>query len=331
MASNIEHEYDSDNSDAEFVPDYNMVDLSDFRLTKGGELAGGSWEFTIEHCHDENISLQFALPHFKVGDKIEIEETSKNGFCRMKLDPSESKHLNFQKWIMNVETWIVTQLINNYNDWFGHLYEKGGPFEGRQRPPPNVIKDMYHPMIDEEGLFCSRVHIRKGEYELQLMTKDEEKIKNIADVKNCNVVPLVELKGVFMKPRGYNPDVVLRGIVMINNDDEADEVVEKTDFKLFHTEDDEEQYAYYDYATEDDDTVVSEGEGFTDDEEEEAEEEAEEEVEKEVGTEDVADGTSVSEKCDEETLRKLLERQEITKKQALEAEDEYKRYVHMGR
>ena len=66
MASNVEEDYDSD---TELVPDYDMVDLNDFKLVKGDELAGGSWESVIEHLRDESRSLQFALPAFKVGDK----------------------------------------------------------------------------------------------------------------------------------------------------------------------------------------------------------------------------------------------------------------------
>ena len=65
--------------ETELVSDFDMIDLSDFKLTKGDELAGGSWESIIEHVRDENISLQFALPPVTIGD-LNIQTTSKNGF-----------------------------------------------------------------------------------------------------------------------------------------------------------------------------------------------------------------------------------------------------------
>ena len=80
----------------------------------------------------------------------------------------------------------------------------------------------------------------------------EQKMIGLDSIKNCNVVPLVEVKGVFMKPRSYNPDIVLRGLVTIPS---AKKNVESPkDFCLFHTEDKSDSYAYYDYATEDEDT-----------------------------------------------------------------------------
>lgn len=314
MSAVIDNEYDSD---AEYVPDFDMVNLNDFRLTKGEELAGGSWEFNVEHCHDDDISLQFAMPQFTVGDQVDIQDTSKNGFYRVKLDPSNSKHLNFQNWIMKVETWLVSQLVNNYNVWFGYLYEQGAPFEGRKPPPPEVIKNMYHPMIDEEGIFCSRVHIRKGKYEIQMMDKDQNKL-TLDDVKMCEVVPLVELKGVFMKPRGYNPDVVLRGLVRIDAES-SEEDITNTEYKLFHTDENEKDYRYFDYATADENTE-SEAE-FTDDDDDDEEEESEDDEDENKNDEEN------DEEYDEETIRKLLERQEIAKKQALDAEAEYNRYI----
>ena len=111
-------------------------------------------------------------------------------------------------------------------------------------------------MIGEENIFCSRVHIRKGNYQIQCMDTDQNMI-SLESIQNCNVVPLVEVKGVFMKPRGYNPDIVLRGLVKIPS-------VTKTttpnsdDFRLFHTTDKDDSYAYYDYATEDEDTDCEE-------------------------------------------------------------------------
>tara|TARA_X000000368_G_scaffold29305_1_gene21963 strand:+ start:2728 stop:3864 length:1137 start_codon:yes stop_codon:yes gene_type:complete len=253
MASNVEEDYDSD---TELVPDYDMVDLNDFKLTKGDELAGGSWELPVEHKRDDTLCLQFALPVFRIGDSVDIQTASKNGFFRVQLDDSNTKHSDYKQFINKLEVWLVSQIVNNHDKWFGYMWQTGGPLEGYTRPSPSAIKNMYHPMIGDDNIFCSRVHIRKGNYQLQCMDTDQNMI-SIESIQNCNVVPLVEVKGVFMKPHGYNPDIVLRGLVKIppatktttpNNDD----------FRLFHTTDKDDSYAYYDYATEDEDTDCEE-------------------------------------------------------------------------
>tara|TARA_B100000073_G_C23743131_1_gene574336 strand:- start:4759 stop:5955 length:1197 start_codon:yes stop_codon:yes gene_type:complete len=252
MASNVEEDYDSD---TELVPDYDMVDLNDFKLVKGDELAGGSWESVIEHLRDESRSLQFALPAFKVGDNLDIETASKNGFFRVTLLDNEPKHVQFKKFIDTLETWLVSQIVNNHDQWFGHMWNENGALSGKPKPSPNKIKEMYHPIIDDDNVFCSRVHIRtrgnKSSYEVQCMDSEQNLIP-LDSIKNCNVVPLVEVKGVFMKPRGYNPDIVLRGLVTIPEEKKND--TSDTDFCLFYTDDKEEQFQYTDYATEDEDT-----------------------------------------------------------------------------
>ena len=88
--SSFSNENDSDD-ETEYVSDFNMIDLSDFRLVKGDELAGGSWETCIEHILDENISLQFALPPIKLDGGLDIQRASKNGFFRIKLDENQEK------------------------------------------------------------------------------------------------------------------------------------------------------------------------------------------------------------------------------------------------
>ena len=60
-----------------------------------------------------------------------------------------------------------------------------------------------------------------------------------------------------MKPRGYNPDIVLRGLVKIPSVTKTN-TPNSDDFRLFHTTDKDDSYAYYDYATEDEDTDCEE-------------------------------------------------------------------------
>tara|TARA_Y100000389_G_scaffold205111_1_gene263343 strand:+ start:5161 stop:6345 length:1185 start_codon:yes stop_codon:yes gene_type:complete len=268
MGDSDNEEYDSD---TEYVPDYDMVDLSNWVLTQGEALPGGSWEFIVAHVNDEDASLQFACPHFKIEDKLDMQQASKNGFFRVNLDPSDTKHLEFQSWIMKVETWLVSQIVNNYDNWFGHLYEKGAVWEGHPKPPASVIQSMYHPMIDEEGIFCPRVHIKKGQFECQSMDIEYNQV-DLNTINNCEIVPLVELKGVFMKPHGYNPDLVLRGIVKVLPTEDEEE---KKEFALFHTSEDEKQYHYYDYATDDGETDDDDDDDDDEDDENTAEAAAE--------------------------------------------------------
>tara|TARA_B100001093_G_scaffold291739_1_gene278495 strand:+ start:91 stop:1074 length:984 start_codon:yes stop_codon:yes gene_type:complete len=248
----MEEEYDSD---TEYVPDFDMVDLNDFQLNKGTELMGGSWGAVVEHINDDDLSFQFALPQFKIGDNLNISEASKNGFLTLNLDSEDSKHEEFRQWIVNVEQWLVDQFVKNHNEWFGHMWQSGGPLAGRPLPPANIIKEMYHPIIGDDNSFVTRVHIKKGKYDVQCMDSDQNMI-DINEIKNTNIVPLVELKGIFMKPRGYNPDIVLRGLVTVSEEANEEELSNSgsNEYCLFHSPETETQYAYVDYATDDGDT-----------------------------------------------------------------------------
>ena len=258
MASNIETDYDSD---TEVVPDFDIVDLENFEFKKGDQLVGGSWETIITHVKNPNISLKFALPQIYVNENgilSDIQNASKNGFYRISLNNADEKHVEFKEFMSNLEQWLVEGIVNNHEQWFGHMWKENGPFVNTKRPPNNVIKEMYHPIIDDDSM-CARVHInqKKNEYEIQCMNSDMDQV-SLESIKDCYVVPLVELKGIFMKPRGYNPDLVLRGLVVIDKSENG--VTENTDYNLFHTPtDDENTMKYYDYATEDEDTSSESG------------------------------------------------------------------------
>ena len=258
MASNIETDYDSD---TEVVPDFDIVDLENFEFKKGEQLVGGSWETIITHVKNPNISLKFALPQIYVNENgilSDIQNASKNGFYRISLNNDDEKHVEFKEFMSNLEQWLVEGIVNNHEQWFGHMWQENGPFVNTKRPPKNVIKEMYHPIIDE-NIMCARVHInqKKNEYEIQCMNSDMDPI-SLESIKDCYVVPLVELKGIFMKPRGYNPDLVLRGLVVIDKSENGS--TENTDYNLFHAPIDEENtMKYYDYATEDEDTSSESG------------------------------------------------------------------------
>ena len=43
------------------------VDLSDFQLTDGGELVGGSWGVVVEHCKDDDVTFQLQCQYLKWG------------------------------------------------------------------------------------------------------------------------------------------------------------------------------------------------------------------------------------------------------------------------
>ena len=319
MAS-LENECDPD---TEYVPDYDMIDLNDYQLTKGDELAGGSWEIVVDHCREEDASLQFALPPFVVGENgIDIQITSKNGFCRVAIDNDNQKHVEFKNWIQQLETWIVNQIVSNHQAWFGHMWAPGGALQGRARPTDAVIKSMYHPMVDEENIFCSRVHLRKNSYEIQCMDSEQNMIE-LDSIKNCLVVPLVELKSIFMKPKGYNPDIVLRGLVAIRPEET---LTNNTEYTLFHAPDDEDTFGYADYATEDEDDTEDEDESLevqnTQQEIEVETNDVEQNQEKEI----ILPETTTSSTYDKETLESLMRATEDAKNAAKNAEDVYKKY-----
>ena len=66
---------------------------------------------------------------------------------------------------------------------------EGGPLEGRPLPAA-AIKKMYHPIIGDDKIFCSRVHITKGKYDVQCMDSEQNMI-DFSKIVNCNVMPLV--------------------------------------------------------------------------------------------------------------------------------------------
>lgn len=322
--SNFDEEYDSD---TEYVPDYDMIDLNDFQLNKGTELVGGSWGAVIEHLREDDISFQFAMPPFRIGDSVDISEASKNGFIRFKLDLEDEKHSEFLSWISGVESWLVEQFVSNHNKWFGHMWQSGGPLEGRPLPPSDAIKEMYHPLVDEENVFCTRVHIRKGKYDIQCMDSDQN-IIDFNDISNCIVVPLVELKGIFMKPRGYNPDIVIRGLVIVN-EEKTDDNEGSNEYCLFHTQNGGEEYQYMDYATDDDTASESDDTELINNQAEFANNEEQEEDEDDNG-ETLEEEDSIiqnNSQLDEEKIKELMRATENAKLAAKDAEEIYKKYI----
>jgi hypothetical protein len=301
------------NSLMEYVPSFEDCDVeNEFKMDSIRELSGGSWQAVIENKTDDDVVLHVGIPPLFVGEKLLIEHTSANGFTKLPMIDDD-----FKQWIHNLELWIVNQIVLNHDKWFGHLWSSGGLMENTPRPTENSIRQMYHSMIDEDGNLFLRVHVRHGKYVIQCLDELQNEI-NLEDLVNCNVIPLIEVKGVFMKSRMFNPDVVLRALVKCP--------IVTPDCRLFHEDESEPQAVYCDYATDDD--TASESSVNVDLENIENPEEFE-------GLEDPknienTENENIVDVVTDEIANKLLENVKNAKQEAINAEDEYKRYLLAG-
>lgn len=316
----------SDTENSEYIPDFDSVDFSQFTFeAEPTYMPGRSYEVGIINKSDDSNTLQIALPRVTITDDLDITDGGVNGFFRTQLDLSEPAHLEFKNFTENLDNWIMESIVKYHKTWFGNLWENNGPFENQPYPSANIIRNMYHPLIDDEDVFCSRVHIHKDKYKLQTMD-EEQNIISLDDIQNCDVVPLVEIKGVFFKPKGFNVDCVLRGLVKLSEETENTDHLE---YSLFHVDDDEEDAEYFDYATEDDtNSEVSMLEDVEKDVlaefkniDETIKQDEEQDVEQSVGQDEEPQF-----KIDDEKLKELMVAAESAKNAAELAQKEYNQY-----
>ena len=317
----------NEKEESEYVPEFDSVDFSQFIFEKEArKMPGRSIEVGIINKNDETNTLQVALPKISI-DELDITDGGVNGFFRTQLDLNDQSHIEFKNWLSNVDAWIVQNVIKNHKLWFGADWEEGGKYHGQPYIPANKIKDMFHPSIDDEEIFCARVHLRKEKYTLQIMDEEQNMI-SIDEINNCHVVPLIEIKGVFFKQTGYNLDCVLRGMVKISEDTET---TDEREYVLFAVDDEEEDAEYYDYATEDGDSEVSMLEDVESQVLEEfknlenATEDVDDEIEDDAQEEDTQE-ESDSFKIDDEKLKELMIAAENAKHAAENAQNAYRQY-----
>lgn len=232
----------------DYIPEFDCVDLDQYTFQKDiSQLEGKAYEVGIQSKKISDTTLQFAMPIINVSDDIGITNEGVNGFFRTKLNDSSPGHLEFKKWTKQLDNWIVSNVVSFHKQWFGKMWEKNGPLYGQPYPSKEAIQNMFHPTIDDEEIFCARVHMRRNEYTVQVIDDSENELE-LSDIRDCQIIPLLEVKGVFFKPNGYNIDFVLRGIAKTSQESEL-----LQDAQLFHVDsvDDEEDAQYLDYATDD--------------------------------------------------------------------------------
>lgn len=239
---------DFDQQENNYVPEFDSVDLNKYTFTSSIEqLPGRSFMANVVNKTDDEDSFEIALPKFFIEDKINISFAGVNGFFVIDMDTTESSHLNFINWTKTLDTWIVNQVTENHKNWFGHMWNEHDPLCNTPYPSKTIIENMFKETIDEEYKLTLRVHKKKEKFNIQCMDENQNEI-SIEEISNCFFVPLVEINGVFFKSNGYHIDWVLRGIVKLDEKQIDDNI----EYKLFHTENSEEDAEYPDYATDDD-------------------------------------------------------------------------------
>tara|TARA_Y100000389_G_scaffold203006_1_gene250070 strand:- start:4956 stop:5852 length:897 start_codon:yes stop_codon:yes gene_type:complete len=239
----------ANNNDTDYVVEFDNIDLNTYGLSNEAEyLSGKSYRVAMVNKSVEDDVLQVVLPQFSV-ESLDIIPGGANAFLRLNLDKDDPKHFEFIQWTKKIDEWIQTLVAQGHKQWFGHMWEQDGPFKNRPYPSEGIIKNMLRETISEDLLFTPRVHVgRKGNIQIQFMDSAANNM-DITEFKNCDIVPLIEINGIFFKNNSYNIDWVVRGMVKVSPEIED---VTNIEYKLFHVnDDDEEDGDYYDYATED--------------------------------------------------------------------------------
>ena len=256
--------------DNEYIDEYTSINFNELRVKKGKRLEGGCIELNVLTNSKEPV--YFAMPVFRIGDELNISSISKNGFLKLDLDYSNDKHTDFKEFLKELDEWTSKTVIRNFDEWFGHQWRKGGCFYGKNPIAKSTLKKMHQPLLNESA-FTVRVHQKKQNYVFEYVDTEQNDLDR-STLNNCYVVPLVELKTIFMKSNGYNVDLVLRGLVRLTDEEYVKSIEDEKNETLF-SQDEENNVNYTDYAT-DDETLASE---YNEDEELETDDETDEELE----------------------------------------------------
>jgi len=214
-----------------YVNDFDDIDLDNFDFEKPTKLDGNSYEIKIKNKIGDGI--YFAIPAFTIED-FNVIKVSKTGFLKLHLDSDDGNHQDFGAFLEDFDSWVLKKFSKNYNSLFG----------GNQKMSVNTIKKMYAPLSDDT--IALRVHTnRRNMFTFEIKDTEENDIC-IDDLKDCKIIPLVEVKSLFVKSRSFNADIVLRGIVKLDKDTTIENGT-----SFFEDNNNDVQNSYMDYQTDD--------------------------------------------------------------------------------
>ena len=257
---------DSENEDGDFVLNFNQIDFSNYDMDEIQQVGNGLYEAPVYHKDEEDSSFQICLPPISVYDEIVFKidnTTQRNAVHSFELDVDDSDHADFINWFDSLDEWVVNNIIQNHPKWFGDLWEEGGKMYNKPRPPPEVLANMFESNCDGAKITV-RVPVRKGVPQIEAFDSSHTPVP-LNKIKNCQVVPIVDIKSVQFRSKKTNIDIVLRGLCAQTTCDELG-----VDYVIFSNDDDNKTETV-DYGTSDE----------SDSSDEEADEESDEESDKE--------------------------------------------------
>lgn len=208
--STIDHSDEESNGD--YVLHYDQIDMDNFEFG-GARSIGCAYEAMVQSKNNEDETCQFCLPTFKIGPdglQLDLKSGKKNENVSFAIDPDVEDHVELVEWLHGFDNWVVQSIIYNHPRWFGHLWEEGGKMHGKPKPPPEVLAQMFEPVCDGSS-FSVRVPVRKGKPQIECFDIEHTTIP-YNSVKNVDVIPVVEFKGIRLYGKKSCCDIVLRGI-----------------------------------------------------------------------------------------------------------------------
>ena len=239
--------YESENEDGDFVLNFNQIDFSNYDMEEIQQVGNGLYEAPVYHKEEEDSSFQICLPPISIYDEIVFKTentTQRNTFYSFELDVDDSDHSDFINWFDSLDEWVVNNIIRYHPKWFGDLWEEGGKMHNKPRPPPEVLANMFESNCDGSKITV-RVPVRKGVPQIEAFDSSHTPVP-LNKIKNCQVVPIVDIKSVQFRSKKTNVDIVLRGLCAQATCDELG-----VDYVIFSNEDDKTEAV--DYGTSDDD------------------------------------------------------------------------------
>merc|ERR1712100_913386 len=124
--------------------------------------------------------------------------------------------------------------------------KSGGKMEGKPRPPPEILASMFERPFDGVS-FSVRVPVRNNVPQIECFDIEHTTVP-YQSIKNCDVIPIIEFKGIRLYSKKSCCDIVLRGLCAQCTYEDIG-----VDYKL--CADDDVSYNE-DYGTEDEDSEV---------------------------------------------------------------------------
>ena len=284
--------------DDQYVLHFDQLDLDNYEFGDVRSM-GNAYEVFIHPVDDdEDDCCQMCLPSFKIDENgVPLEISNKrNVELVFNIDPENEEHSELAEWFEGFDDWIISGIIENHSRWFGHLWQEGGKMENKPLPPPEVLASMFERKFDGTS-FSVRVPLRNGVPQIECFDIEHTTIP-FSEIKNCEVIPIIEFKGIRLYSKKSCCDIVLRGLcAQCTYEDMGIEykICEEND----EVDDIDEDY----YGTDDDESEEDEEQG-----EEQTEEQSEEQTEEQSEEQ----GEEQGEEQKEDKIEKQEEQVELT-------------------